>query len=190
MERYKAFTLIELLIVVAIIGILAAIAVPNFLNAQIKAKLSRAMADMKMIQTGLETYYIDHNNYPPWTVNGQGQQGLHPLELRYIRLTTPVAYISTIAHDPFSTFQNQEDWAQYGFTYDYVTDEVTGVGRTYGHRWQINSWGPDQINSWFNRYPDDFYHITNGLISHGDIGIFGPKSSKPTNEYRPPLPHF
>lgn len=188
--RLSAFTLIELLIVVAIIGILAAIAVPNFLQAQIRAKLSRVVADFNMLRTGIETYYIDHNAYPPWTVDGKGVQGLHPLELRYIRMTTPIAYISTIPTDPFTSFMNESDWQTYGYTYDYVTDEVTGEGRTYGHRWQINSWGPDQINSWMNRYPDDFYHISNGIVSHGDLGIFGPKSSNPTNIYRPPLPHF
>ena len=50
-----AFTLIELLIVVAIIAILAAIAVPNFLEAQVRAKVSRARADMQTITTALET---------------------------------------------------------------------------------------------------------------------------------------
>lgn len=185
-----AFTLIELLIVVAIIGILAAIAVPNFLQAQIRAKLSRVVADFTMIRTGLESYYIDRNAYPNWTVDGRGDSGYHPLELRYIKLTTPVAYISSIPKDPFATFANEADWKLYGYTYDYVTDEGTGTGRTFGHRWKITSWGPDKINSWFNIYPDDFYHISNGITSHGDVGLFGPRSSQPTNVYRPALPHF
>ena len=72
----KAFTLIELLIVVAIIAILAAIAVPNFLEAQTRAKVARVMSDQRTYATALETYMIDNNSYPlhaPFTggaVNG------------------------------------------------------------------------------------------------------------------------
>jgi prepilin-type N-terminal cleavage/methylation domain-containing protein len=51
-QAIVAFTLIELLIVVAIIAILAAIAVPNFLEAQVRSKVSRAKADMRSIATG------------------------------------------------------------------------------------------------------------------------------------------
>ncbi|MGI6458320.1 MAG: prepilin-type N-terminal cleavage/methylation domain-containing protein [bacterium] len=53
----SAFTLIELLIVVAIIGILAAIAVPNFLNAQIRAKVSKTESEMRSFVTAQEMYF-------------------------------------------------------------------------------------------------------------------------------------
>ncbi len=60
----KAFTLIELLIVVAIIAILAAIAVPNFLEAQTRAKIARVLSDQRTYATALETYQIDNSTYP------------------------------------------------------------------------------------------------------------------------------
>jgi len=65
MKRVKAFTLIELLIVVAIIAILAAIAVPNFLEAQTRAKVTRCKADMRSVTLALGAFSIDYNFYPP-----------------------------------------------------------------------------------------------------------------------------
>ena len=58
------FTLIELLIVVAVIGILAAIAIPNLLTAIQRARQSRTMADIRMISEGVEAYQNDHSAYP------------------------------------------------------------------------------------------------------------------------------
>ena len=62
--KARAFTLIELLIVVAIIAILAAIALPNFLEAQTRSKVSRAKADMRTLVTAIESYHVDNNLYP------------------------------------------------------------------------------------------------------------------------------
>ncbi|MBN1867425.1 prepilin-type N-terminal cleavage/methylation domain-containing protein [Candidatus Sumerlaeota bacterium] len=118
--RPSAFTLIELLIVVAIIAILAAIAVPNFLEAQTRSKVSRARSDMRTIATALEGYMVDNNHYPP---NPPLNGGFY---VTPIVLTTPQAYITSWPVDPFKmkknlsknlapSFQDQELY------YDYYT---------------------------------------------------------------------
>ncbi len=63
-RNQKGFTLIELLIVVAIIGILAAIAIPQFASYRQKAFNSASQSDLKTMRTELEGYYTDHYYYP------------------------------------------------------------------------------------------------------------------------------
>ena len=64
LRKEKGFTLIELLIVVAIIGIIAAIAVPNLLTAIQRSKRSRTAADLRAIGTALGSYNVDNNQFP------------------------------------------------------------------------------------------------------------------------------
>jgi len=61
--RRGGFTLIELMIVVAIIGILAAIAIPNFLRFQLKAKSSEGKTNIAAIRTAEESYFAEYGNY-------------------------------------------------------------------------------------------------------------------------------
>jgi type IV pilus assembly protein PilA len=63
LNNKKGFTLIELMIVVAIIGILAAIAIPNFMNYQCKAMQSEAKTSLGTIRTLQEAYFAEYDTY-------------------------------------------------------------------------------------------------------------------------------
>ena len=71
MRRLQAgFTLIELLIVVAVIGMIVAIAIPNLLSAIDRGKQKRSMADIRTVGTALESYAVDLNFYPRFATLG------------------------------------------------------------------------------------------------------------------------
>lgn len=177
----RAFTLIELLIVVAIIAILAAIAVPNFLEAQTRSKVARAQADTRSIATALEAYVVDNNRYMPWVTPIRGIQGSYQIFI----LTTPVAYMTSIPPDPFqaskpklSTFAAKNYNPVLGPHYNYVAYSATAGWADTG--WSVRSMGPDQ--DWdLVGLPQDqenptcngYYDPTNGTTSNGDLIRFG-----------------
>lgn len=171
------FTLIELLIVVAIIAILASIAVPNFLEAQIRAKVSRAKTDLRTLATGLEAYRVDSNQYPPTPLFALGDRFF-----RLKPLTTPVAYITSLPPEVFSTVKsepyaywsaNLNDAMKYSPIYFFLFDEKDKDGR-----WALFSRGPDMN---YEAAPEEGgegflidYDPTNGTVSNGDVMRFGP----------------
>ena len=85
MRRDKGFTLIELLIVVAIIGIIAAIAIPNLLNAIQRGKQKRTMGDLRTSATAIEAYAVDNNQYPKQGTVGDASAVSSLLEPTYIK---------------------------------------------------------------------------------------------------------
>lgn len=60
----RGFTLLELLIVIAIIGILISVAAASYSSAQIKSRNARRMQDMKSVQSAMEQYYATNAQYP------------------------------------------------------------------------------------------------------------------------------
>ena len=186
----RAFTLIELLIVVAIIAILAAIAVPNFLEAQTRSKVSRTMADMRSLATAIESYCVDTNHYPygigaykssPPASNSENA----PLQV----LTSPISYISTLPdhifdEDPSTSIEDQPYQ-----TFWYNNREYREAqGWAYPERWTERGWlewvlfscGPSGLYGTAGMgsglgYPDEVqYDPSNGTVSLGGIFFGGP----------------
>lgn len=187
----SGFTLVELLIVAAIIGILAVIALPNFLAAQVRAKVARVQADFQAVTTCLENYRIDHNDYPP----NDGVYNVLP-----VQITTPFPYITeSNLIDPFSarlTHPILGDLVKF-YTYtkivnleeagimalagkpacvEAIDDPAYNFGafRKYGG-WRLVSNGPDvSYQDWDDPDPilrgsDISYDPTNGTVSKGNI---------------------
>lgn len=175
----RAFTLIELLIVVAIIAILAAIAVPNFLEAQTRAKVSRVRADVRTIVTALESYAVDWNKYPPdcyfesgniaGGVNYEPPQCADIGAIWYVNssITSPVAYLSNAdLEDPFNVQDpNLRNFRYTNFDHTYVAglglDAPPAAYTDLYQAYRVTSDGPDQ--SFTNGPTDPGYTTPSGL---------------------------
>jgi prepilin-type N-terminal cleavage/methylation domain-containing protein len=198
----KAFTLIELLIVVAIIAILAAIAVPNFMEAQTRAKVSRAKNDLRTISVGLEAYATDNAKYPfPGFMPHLESLGT------VLELSTPVPYLTSVAmldtftptadalpppsllgdhvYVPTYWYENYSGW--YGL--DVAADHQDETHAPFAG-YCIASIGPDRTGSLVAEFPYRIgtdqegnalkllYEPTNGTKSSGDIARWTGKPQK------------
>jgi general secretion pathway protein G len=70
MKKRSGFTLVEILIVVVILGILAAIVIPQFSDASQEAKLSTLVSDLQTVRSQIQLYKLQHNATLPGTVSG------------------------------------------------------------------------------------------------------------------------
>ncbi|MFH1742573.1 MAG: prepilin-type N-terminal cleavage/methylation domain-containing protein [bacterium] len=173
-KKRQGFTLIELLIVVAIIGILAAIAVPNFMEAQVRAKIAGTRSDLRNFLNAMMQYYLDYDSYHD---HRDGR-------LQHTVLTTPIAYLPHSMPDRFQPQTLDEDMNtnSWGF-YHWMP------GKTHSDIWGPPWWNTDQAiyDAQNNQggIVDGFgpsvtrggpaYEATNGLRSRGSFYIVVPK---------------
>jgi type IV pilus assembly protein PilA len=114
-KSQKGFTLIELMIVVAIIGILAAIAIPNFIRFQLKSKTSEAKVNIAAIRTAEEAYNAEFGLYVPATASPAAFGG-----------TTKVQFVNV---DGVGAGFDQIGWAPEGLVFfQYQVTAPVGTG--------------------------------------------------------------
>jgi len=141
LRRSGGFTLIEVMIVVVILAILAAIVVPRVMSAPEKARRTRARADIQAIDSALNMYKLDNYTYPTT------DQGLKALVTK--PTTQPVPpnwhqYLPKVPKDPWGKpYKYLYPGTHGGDAFDVWTDGPPGSGQ--GH--EIGNWNLDEDNS-------------------------------------------
>ena len=126
----RGFTLLEMMVVVAIIAILAGILIPNFTRARAQAQTAACIGNMKTIATALELYYTDKQAYPVATAANIDSA---------FTTTTMSGYLSQVPSDPA---------AARGTFYMLTTVAASGNGGVAGYTiWCPGSHDPSTLQS-------------------------------------------
>jgi len=147
----KGFTLVEILIVVIILGILAAIVIPQFSNASTDAKKNSLTSQLQTMRSQMELYKLQHNDKPPTKLAAPGLHGADPLDWDQLTAQTDVSgtagtagaqkygpYLQQIPSNPlngstllfeddnanYTTLQNQTTSTACGFVFNAVTGKI------------------------------------------------------------------
>lgn len=199
--RGKGFTLIELLIVIAIILILIGIALPNFLEAQLRAKVTSTRGCLQAYRVAEESYHTDFKMYVP---DVDGSENIRGTKLRYSdrygvgarincgesevcsfrMMTTPIPYMKSPCYEIFYQVDRQVTSKNKNY-FEYATHAAQGagpqppidtyeIGLRYGIQYVMVSVGPDR------QY--NFDYTTNAWQYIGSRRYYGPSPAyNPTN---------
>ena len=172
----RAYSLVDLVIAVATLFILAAVAIPNYMEANTRSKVARVKSDFRNMALAVEGYAVDNKDrYPPEFIHEDPITGIPK---SFVYLTTPVAYMNETLASPFvdrqgiSLYYYYNWFMRYGHPinpdadyYGYQTPWLNGV-----YSWILLCQGPASVVL----LPVTPYDPTNGTMSIGTIFVAGP----------------
>ena len=137
-RRARGFTLIEIMVVVIIIGLLAAVIVPTVLGKVDEARVAKAKQDIQSLEAALSMYYLDNSKYPT------SEQGLTALVQQptdpTIRHWRPGGYLERVSKDPWGNPYQYVFPGTHGKAYDLFTLGADGQPGGDGINADVGNW--------------------------------------------------
>lgn len=167
LSPHNGFSLIELTVTVAIIGILAVVAFPSFQSSLIRSKLMQVKVDFFRIKTAYEMYYIDHNDYPNTRIDDPHLFGMIQIQ-NAINLYKPINYLNPVPEFPWRV--RTSDYS-YSTKPNYLVETLKDNNGYISNEanWFIASGGP--VSTTFCNDTPCWYSPTNGLLSIGGFWL-------------------